>query len=165
MVSLFNPCGWIIGNGLNLNMSTLNLSVENFQSTTTYTPVLRNDGAPPTTLTYTSQFGIYNQIGNTVTFSAQVKVNSFVIGPGGGDIVFLLPPVAAGAFSVAGLVTVQVEGCTLNAGCISLNGIITSGESTMFISQNISGSSAVNIPLSALASGAVITASGTYFIS
>jgi len=164
MTTLFNPCGWNIGSGLNLDNS-LNLTVANFQTTTTYTPVLRNAGIPPTTLTYTTQFGIYNQVGDTVTFSAQIKVNTFVLGAGNGDLVFVLPPVAAGAFAVAGLTSVQIEGCTLNSGCIHLDGIITSGETTMFISQNISGSAAINLPLSALSSGAVITVSGTYFVS
>jgi hypothetical protein len=164
-MGLINPCGWIIGSGLNLDSGSLNLSVQNYTPTQTYTPVLRNSGAPPTTLTYTSQFGIYHTSGDTITFSAQVVVNTFVIGGGGGDIVFTLPPVAAGAFTVAGLVSVQVEGCAINAACQNITGLISSAASTMFISQNVSNGSAINLPLSALASGSKLSVSGIYFIS
>jgi len=131
---------------------------------TSYTPTITTSGTSPTTLTFSTQFGRYYAIGPLCHFVANIVVNAFTIGGGTGNIQVSIP-IAAGAFSPASLLNVQIQNCTIGVTTQSLNGTIASGASVLTISQNITIATVTPLPLSALSATAIITVSGTYFIS
>ncbi len=131
---------------------------------TSYTPVLATTGTVPTTLTFSTQFGRYQQIDGIIYFIGNVAVNAFVLGLGTGNLTFSLP-ITAGAFSPAGIIAVQLQNTTLGVTAQSLNGTIASGANVLTISQNITIAGVTPIPLSALSATSIVTITGLYFIS
>jgi hypothetical protein len=150
--------GYLCGNGNSTYSNAARVAPSS------YSPILSTTGTAPTTLTFSTQFGRYQQIDGVIFFSANVVVSGFVLGLGTGNLTLSLP-VTAGSFSPAGILTVQCQNTTLGVTTQSLNGNIASGANVMTFSQTITIAGITPIPLSNLSATSIITVTGMYFIT
>lgn len=131
----------------------------------TWTPVITAATGAFTTLTYTNQSGKYTQIGNVVFFSYYIKVATFTIGTGSGNMRVSLPFTAASTLADSTRAQSSLEGIDLPGTPAGIAFYVIGGQAYGgFLATNDNAGATV-VQISALASGDELSASGFFWVS
>lgn len=126
-----------------------------------YTPVITSSGVAPDVLTYTAQSGTYVRVGDLVFFSFQIVINAFTLGSGTGNVRVNLPLAARGNQTRC---TALAAGVDLPGTPIGLVFTIDAAAAYGYFQAQQDNANNQSVPLSALAAGDVLIASGFYFV-
>lgn len=139
-----------------------NITSPNNVSSFTFTPIVAGSSTNGT-ISYTRNKGIYQRIGNVVTFKVDIQVNSISIQPTGDIVVKNFP------FTASSSIEEQIQNCyitNINYGgnMTNVSAMITSGVTFFTILVNGTSQPISGINANSLSNGSRVQLSGNVFI-
>lgn len=128
----------------------------------TFTPELSGSTAPPDSITYGSQVGIYTRIGNRIDIKIFLSISTMTLGAGSGSAIFTELPFTSASDSVNNVGSVNFANVGLTG--IHISSTVIQNATNVRFTKSASGSGLTNVNLSDFSSGDNVSLTLTYWI-